>query len=311
MAQQRACKGVWRGVEVCARIEAAGREHLERGRQGGTIHGVEVPDTAARRTHGFAWATRHGSEPQGTANPTFLDSSRFSDEVAGPTLEVFRNHTGPLILEFPAVPKAHRHAPAAFVERVEQFLTAIPRELPMAVEVRDKQMVKTEHARMRARSSAGHMDNSWIAMPMPAGQVQFVPLDTAPFVVVRWTLCPGIRYDERKHAFAPFDRLVGTNEEMRAQGWALLRACISDARAAVVLVNNKAEGAAPLTRQTVVAGLAEPRGRGTGRGGGVPSLRRGAECGANPASDLRAQTERRSLTQNVAPTDAPQKPSST
>jgi uncharacterized protein YecE (DUF72 family) len=209
-----------------------------------------VPAVYTTRVH-----LGHGSQPRGSPNPAFLDPLRFTDEVAAPVLDVFRDHMGPLILEFPPMPRAHRIAPAAFVDQLERFLTSIPRELPMAVEVRDDRLLTPEYARMLARCGAGHVYNYWTAMPMPADQVNLVPLSTARFVVVRLLLRPGTRYDERKNAFAPFDRIVDADEQMRAQVWALLRSCIRDARAAFVLVNNKAEGSAPLTIEALAAGL--------------------------------------------------------
>jgi len=216
---------------------------------------AKVPATYTTRVH-----LGHGSGPRGSPNPVFLDPSRFTDEVAASILEVFRDHMGPLILEFPPMPRGYRIAPAAFVEQLERFLTSIPRELPMAVEVRDERLLTPEYARMLARCGAAHVYNYWSAMPPLADQENVVPLSTARFVVVRLLLRPGTRYDERKNAFAPFDRILDRDEPMRAQVWSLLRSCVIDERAAFVLVNNKAEGSAPLTIEALATGLVERLG---------------------------------------------------
>lgn len=198
----------------------------------------------------------HDGHPRGTPNPLFLDAQRFIDDVVEPAWSEFRSHTGPLILEFPPLPRAHRLSPASFDEQLDRFLTALPKALPMAVELRDDRLLTTAYARVLARHGASHVYSYWTAMPMPAAQARVVPLDNAPFVVLRLMLRPGTRYDDRKNAFAPFDRIVDPNPDLRAEVAALLRSCADLQRAVFVLVNNKAEGSAPLTIEAIAASLA-------------------------------------------------------
>jgi len=197
----------------------------------------------------------HGAATRGDPNPFFLHAHRFLDEVVGPTWSVFREHTGPLILEFPPVPRELRLAPAAFVDRLEPFLEALPSELPVAVELRDKHLLTPAYASLLARRKVGHVYNYWSAMPTPAAQARLVPLSQAPFVVLRLMLRPGTRHDDRKAAFAPFDRILDPNPELRDEVVTLLRACIQVQRSAFVLVNNKAEGCAPLTIEALARAL--------------------------------------------------------
>lgn len=186
-------------------------------------------------------------EHRGSPNPHFLDASRFIAEVAVPTLEHFRDHAGPLILEFPPLPRESRISPAQFLEKLDLFLRAKPSNLPLAVELRDKSLLTVQYADLLAERRVGHVYNYWSAMPMPLEQAAVVPLDTAEFVVIRLMLRPGTRYSERKSLFAPFDRIVDPNPELRDQVLGLLRSSVALGRAAYVLVNNKAEGSAPLT----------------------------------------------------------------
>jgi acetyl esterase/lipase len=84
-------------------------------------------------------------------------------------------------------------------------------------------------------------------MPMPARQEETVPLDSAPFALIRLLLRPGTSYGERRDALAPFDRLTDRDDEMRDEVVSLARMAVEAGIPVSVLVNNKAEGCAPLT----------------------------------------------------------------
>ncbi|MGH9365450.1 MAG: DUF72 domain-containing protein, partial [Thermoanaerobaculia bacterium] len=49
--------------------------------------------------------TNPRGEPDRRPNPDFLNAERFVDEMVGPFLEVFRDHTGPFILQMPPAPR--------------------------------------------------------------------------------------------------------------------------------------------------------------------------------------------------------------
>jgi uncharacterized protein YecE (DUF72 family) len=201
----------------------------------------------------------HGRGQRGEPNPDFLDSDRFLRLVAAPMLSAFSGHAGPLILEFPPVPPAHRISALELAERLDAFLQAMPPQLQFAVELRDPTLLTAEYARVLARHGASHTYNYWSGMPMPLQQAQVVSPGQAPFIVVRLMLPPGTRYQDRKQAFAPFDRLLDPNPEMRAQVLELARLAHALGRAIFVLVNNKAEGSAPLTIEALAAAwVAEP-----------------------------------------------------
>lgn len=76
------------------------------------------------------------------------------------------------------------------------------------------------------------------------------------FTVIRLLLAPGTRYNDRREDFAPFDRIVAPDPEMRRQVVALARARAALGRAVFVLVNNKAEGCSPLTIRALAELLA-------------------------------------------------------
>ena len=74
-----------------------------------------------------------------------------------------------------------------------------------------------------------------------------MPPEDQPFVMVRLLLRPGTWYENQKQVFAPFDKLVEPDDEMRRDVLDIVHRASVAGRGAFLLVNNKAEGSAPLT----------------------------------------------------------------
>jgi len=205
--------------------------------------------------------TNPRGEPERRGNPDFLNAERFVDEMVGPFLEVFRDHTGPFILQMPPAPRELALEPTAFAEKLDAFLSALPKGARYAVELRDPSLVTPEYVRVLSARGAAHVYNYVTAMPMPEEQATAVPIETAPFAVIRLLLAPGTRYNDRREEFSPFDKLVAPDPEMRRQVAALAKKGASLNRDVFVLVNNKAEGCSPLTIRALaelLAGEAQP-----------------------------------------------------
>ncbi|MGE5278474.1 MAG: DUF72 domain-containing protein [Acidobacteriota bacterium] len=195
-------------------------------------------------------------------NPDYLRSGRFVEEMVGPFLEVFREHTGPFVIQFPPAPRAATPDAALFAEKLDRFLAALPKDARYAVELRDPALLTPAYRSVLAARGVAHVYNYSTAMPMPADQAQSVALETASFAMIRLLLRPGTRYEERREEFLPFDRIVDANPELRAQVVTLTREALSLGRETFVLVNNKAEGCSPLTIRALaekLAGEPEPR----------------------------------------------------
>jgi hypothetical protein len=75
--------------------------------------------------------------------------------------------------------------------------------------------------------------------------------------VIRLLLKPGTRYGDRREALAPFTHLSDPDEEMRGQVVSLAWMAIDSGISVSVLVNNKAEGCAPLTIRALPEVLAD------------------------------------------------------
>jgi hypothetical protein len=64
-------------------------------------------------------------------------------------------------------------------------------------------------------------------------------------------------YEDAKKRADPYTKIVGELPQMRKEPVQLARQAVSDGRRAYVLVNNRAEGNAPLTVQALVEGLTQ------------------------------------------------------
>ncbi len=198
-----------------------------------------------------------GPRPGGAAlNPDFLSVPRLVDDLLTPLAVGLGPHTGPVVLEFPPGARDPERPPAAFIDALDGFLGALPRDFAYAVEIRDRTLLTPAYRAVLARHGVAHTYNYWSAMPMPLAQADVVPPEEPPFTVVRLLLKPGTWYEDQRDRFRPFNRLVEPDETMRDQVVALTRRALSRGRKVYVLVNNKAEGSSPLTIEALAERVA-------------------------------------------------------
>jgi uncharacterized protein YecE (DUF72 family) len=192
-------------------------------------------------------------------NPDFLSVERFERDLLEPLATSFAGHAGPVLLQF--APTTHKRAAdaQAFVERLDAFLERLPRAFSYAVELRDRWVLADSYRAVLARHGAAHVYNYWSAMPMPGAQARVVRPEDQPFVMIRLLLRPGTWYEEQRQVFAPFDRLVEPDDEMRRDVIDLIRRSVNAGRGVFLLVNNKAEGSSPLTIEALAERLVAER----------------------------------------------------
>ena len=193
-------------------------------------------------------AVRHGGRREASAaNPTFLAPDVLIEEMLDPFRRHFHGRCGPIILEFPPLPRAVSLAASEFLEGIDRFLEGLPRDFHYAVELREPSWLTPAYAATLKRHGASHVFNYWSAMPMPGDQAAVVAPEQQATTVIRLLLPPGTRYEQQREAFRPFDRLRAPDPVMRQQVVALTRRSIAAGGNVFVLVNNKAEGSSPLT----------------------------------------------------------------
>jgi uncharacterized protein YecE (DUF72 family) len=202
-------------------------------------------------------AQRLGPPSQSTPNPHFLSVDRLIDDLLAPLALACYDRTGPIILELAPVAAAHRLPPDALLERLDTFLTALPREFRYAVELRDARLLTPAYRALLQRTGVAHTYNYWSAMPMPAQQAEVVPPNDHAFGVVRLLLRPGTFYEAQRERFSPFNALVEPDDAMRRDVVSVTQTLGRAGRTAYVLVNNKAEGSSPLTVMALARALAD------------------------------------------------------
>ena len=189
----------------------------------------------------------------GELNPDWLDAGLFIREVLDPMRSQFADHLGPFVFEFQAIGRREEFSSDQFIDALDRFLGALPGDAPYAVEVRNPEYLSPAYFAVLRHHGVAHVFNSWTRMPPIGEQLLLHESVTAGFIVARALLRPGRTYDRAVAAFAPYDRIREVNQPLREDLVALARTAINLRIPAYVIINNRAEGCAPLT----IAAVAE------------------------------------------------------
>lgn len=206
-------------------------------------------------TRAYARPTSPGAKPQ--RNETFLDAIYAVDEVVEPCVEGLGDKLGVLLFQFPPQSLSTLEDRAGFLDRLHRFLGRLPKGPVYAVELRNSEILGPVYFRALRDVGACHCYNVHPSMPALEEQLHFSDPTSFPLLFVRWMLRRGSTYQEAREAFAPFDRLVGEDRSSRRVIASMCRTAIAGGRPAYVVVNNKAEGSAPLSVFRLAEELAE------------------------------------------------------
>ena len=198
-------------------------------------------------------------EKAGKINPDFLNPDLFVEEIYQPYQRHFAEHTGPFVFEFQTIAKSSRIGPEGFASRLDEFFSALPRDAQYAVEVRNDEFLTPMYFAVLREHGVGHVLSSWTRMPPLGHQLDLPGSITAPFILARALLRPGRTYNEAVDAFAPYDRIREPNPKLRRDLARLVEEAVRLRIPAYLLVNNRAEGSAPLTIAAVAEMLPELR----------------------------------------------------
>jgi uncharacterized protein YecE (DUF72 family) len=189
----------------------------------------------------------------GKANPDFLNPDLFTEEIYQPYQRHFADNTGPFVFEFQTIAKYSGMSAERFADRLDEFFSALPRDAQYAVEVRNEEFLTPMYFAVLREHGVAHVFSSWTRMPPLGHQLDLPGSLTAPFIIARALLRPGRTYDEAVDAFAPYDRIREPNPKLRRDLVRLVEMARQTQLPAYLLVNNRAEGSAPLT----IAAVAE------------------------------------------------------
>lgn len=196
----------------------------------------------------------------GQENPDFLNPDVFLEAVYDPYRRYFADHTGPFIFEFQSIPRRSGIGPVEIADRLDSFFSALPRDAQYAVEVRNEEFLTPMYFAVLREHGVAHVFNSWTRMPPIGDQLDLPGSVPGPFILARALLRTGRTYDEAVDAFAPYDRIQDPNPELRRDLARLVARAVETRIPAYLLVNNRAEGSAPLTIAEIARLLPEPAG---------------------------------------------------
>jgi uncharacterized protein YecE (DUF72 family) len=188
----------------------------------------------------------------GKVNPDFLNADLFGEEIYQLYQRHFADHTGPFIFEFQTLAKSSGIDAEGFATRLDEFFSALPREGQFAVEIRNEEFLTPMYFAVLREHGVAHVFSSWTRMPPLGHQLDLPGSITGSFIVARALLRPGRSYNEAVDAFAPYDRIREPNPKLRRDLVRLVEAAVKTRIPAYLLVNNRAEGSAPLTIAAVV-----------------------------------------------------------
>lgn len=191
----------------------------------------------------------------GTKNPRFLDPDEVLETVLAPFAESFAPYTGPFVFELPPAPTSAIGDGREHAVAIERLLTRLPTTFRYAFELRNRELLTPRYLDVLRAHRAAHVMNYWTAMPTVGEQLAMKGSISADFVVLRLMLPPRTRYEQLKSAYAPFDRIVRQDDEMRRDVVAVVRACEALGADVFVIANNKAEGSAPLTLEALARAI--------------------------------------------------------
>lgn len=198
-------------------------------------------------------------------NPLFLDASAALDHFVAPAIEGLRSRAGPLVMQLSPIPREMTTGDAGIetIERIGALITALPSTIGetvalYAIELRNAELLTPRLVRTLRECGA----RLCIALHprMPAAARQSAALRAMDALdgegddwrmkgplVVRWTLAGGMRYEDARARYAPFNRLVDPDIPTRGTLAHLIHVAIKSEQPSFVIANNKAEGSAPLT----------------------------------------------------------------
>jgi len=183
----------------------------------------------------------------GQVNSDFLNPDLFLEAVYDPYQRHFAGHAGPFVFEFQAVVRGTGMSADRFAAGLDEFFSALPRDGQYAVEIRNEEFLTPMYFAVLREHGVAHVFNSWTRMPPIGDQLDLPGAVSGPFIVARALLQPGRTYDEAVDAFAPYDRIQDASPPLRQDLLRLIETAVHTRIPAYLLVNNRAEGSAPLT----------------------------------------------------------------
>jgi len=198
----------------------------------------------------FPSHARYGPQA-GTDNPSFLDVEMLKQMFLRP-LWRHRDKTALLIFEFGTFAHKSFAGLGEFLDRLDPFLAALPREFRYSVEIRNPEFLQPDYFQCLRTHGVAHVYNAWSRMPELGRQIAMPDSVTADFLVSRALLRYGRPYEDAVAMFAPYTEVKDPNPETRDALRVMIERARDSHRMAFLFVNNRLEGNAPATIVSIV-----------------------------------------------------------
>lgn len=205
---------------------------------------IKAPDLITGAT------IRDESGRHGPPNPNHLDRESAIAHFIEPCLGGLGERAGALVFQFSPLPRAWLADAPRWVERLGEFLAGLPQGPCYAVECRDPALITPRLMRTLAQTNTRYCISLHDRMPPIDRQLRALDALDAQQpgpLIVRWNLHQGLRYEAARKHYAPFNQLIDEDLSTREALAARAAATLQSGRRVTVIVNNKAEGSAPLS----------------------------------------------------------------
>ncbi len=184
-------------------------------------------------------------------NPFFLDPRRALASAVQPAVDGLGHKLGALVFQISPLPVAWLRNSNALLDRFSALWRAVVPAMPAtaltAIELRDARMLTPRLIAHLAEHGVRYCVGLHDRMPPVARQAQAAEASAQGDFICRWNLHQGLRYNQAKAQWAPFNRLHAPDAESREALAQAVVAALAGGYRAFVTINNKAEGSAPLS----------------------------------------------------------------
>lgn len=187
-------------------------------------------------------------------NPLFLDPSSAVDLFVRPALQGMGAALGVLVFQLSPLTLPWLNHPGNLLDRLDAMLAAVRGALAqtpwrplVALEVRDGELLTPALAALLKRHEARYCLGLHDRMPPIEAQLPVLRALWPGPLVCRWNLHRGLKYEQARQRFEPFDRLQAPDPDTRRVLAKVVAATAAAGHPVFVTINNKAEGSAPLS----------------------------------------------------------------
>lgn len=220
------------------------------------VFSVKAPNSITL-THFYSRQPPQHREFANRPNEHFLSvglAKRFLD-----SLEPLRGRLGPVMFQFEYLDTRKMPSPQAFFERLDRFLSDLPRGYEYAVETRNPGYLGDEYFSLLRRHHAGAVLLDGYRMPEPARVFDYYDARTADFMVLR--LHGPDRAGIERVTKKKWGRIVQPQDRGVRAAADIVRRNTTEFVTTYVNVNNHYEGSAPLTIERFLEALRREDGR--------------------------------------------------